>query len=141
MGTITYNKVLKTIINKGLLRNDNAGDQELTIVGKQFFGDDYIGTFPSDKIPKKNGYMIVNLDNSSQGGSHWIALYQKNGKKYVYDSFGRKTKKILPSLKGGSIFDAEYDPEQGIREGNCGARSMSFLYVLDKLGLDVAMTI
>ena len=40
----------------------------------------------TNKMP--NGYYIFNLENSNQGGSHWVAMV-KQGKKYYYcDPYG-----------------------------------------------------
>ena len=46
-----------------------------------------------DQLPNriyKNESMIVNLDNSSGKGTHWICFFKKDNKIYYYDSFGVK---------------------------------------------------
>ena len=55
--------------------------------------DKFIGVFPADKLPKKKtkpeGYYIVNLDNSNQGGSHWVCIECRNtGLNSYFDSYG-----------------------------------------------------
>lgn len=52
----------------------------------------YCGVHPSDQIPVPRHYpcaMVVNLDDSSEPGTHWVAMYMPN-KQHVkyYDSFG-----------------------------------------------------
>lgn len=39
------------------------------------------------KMPFHDGYWIVNLEDSSESGSHWVAVIVKNGKKLYWDSF------------------------------------------------------
>ena len=53
----------------------------------------YKGAHPCDMIPRdlKPPYsLIVNTDNSSKPGEHWIALQVTKDKVYFLDSFGRK---------------------------------------------------
>ena len=133
-----YNAVLKDIIYPILGKKTTWGD-DLTRMGHKLFGKTYAGTFSSDKIPdlgfikkgifkipitvnniKSNSklYTCINLDNSNQPGSHWVALAYDvfTSKIMIYDSFGRDTKKILPSLieKFGdaNIVMSDQDPEQ-----------------------------
>ena len=42
-------------------------DGQLTELGRNIFGDKYLGTFPQDKYPiNKNGFAIVNKDTSKK---------------------------------------------------------------------------
>lgn len=140
-----YNKVLKQI--ESMLGTDGSTyTDQLNKIGKEILGDKYVGTFSSDKIPQltdKHPYAIINLDDSSSPGSHWVAIAQKNNIYYVYDSFGRKSSTILPSLKGGKfkIKDSDRDVEQDILEENCGQRSMSWIVVFDQFGKKLALLI
>ncbi len=155
-----YNAVLKDIIYPILGKKTTWGD-DLTRMGHKLFGKTYAGTFSSDKIPdlgfikkgifkipitvnniKSNSklYTCINLDNSNQPGSHWVALAYDvyTSKIMIYDSFGRDTKKILPSLieKFGdaNIVMSDQDPEQDPKQDDCGARCMAFLYIFDRFG-------
>ena len=129
-----YMKILKEYIG-----NDTTYNDDLERKGKKIFGSRFLGVFSSDKLPtniKSREMYIANLDKSNESGSHWIAVYKKNNKLYVYDSFGRKSKKIIPSIyrkKGASIKikDTQYDAEQHKKEENCGLRSMVALYMFD----------
>ena len=49
-----------------------------------------IGCFSKDQIPliENNKSIIMNLQNSNQPGSHWIALKRVNNTIFVFDSFG-----------------------------------------------------
>ena len=132
------NKIYNDYINilKPYIGNDTTYSDDLERKGKKIFGSRFIGVFASDQLPNiQNGQMyIANLDRSNEPGSHWIGVYGKNGKAYVYDSFGRKSKKIIPSIfsKGSAIKDSEYDAEQMESENNCGLRSIVALYMFDE---------
>ena len=50
----------------------------------------FIGCYSKDQIPliEDNKSIIINLQNSNQPGSHWIALKRVNNTIFVFDSFG-----------------------------------------------------
>ena len=50
----------------------------------------FIGCFSKDQISLIENYksIIMNLQNSNQPGSHWIALKRVNNTIFVFDSFG-----------------------------------------------------
>lgn len=137
-----YKEILKEVEN--ILGSDTTYLSSLTKVAKQFLGDKYKGTFTSDAIPfltDTKPYCILNLDKSTEGGSHWIGLvkYPKQTKYLLYDSFGRKTSDIIPSVLNkfgnGNVIDTDYDKEQIEVEMNCGQRSISFLILTDLFGV------
>jgi len=119
--------------------NMETNTSELTKIGKKMFGGRFRGVYSSDRIPimKNKQYAIINLDDSTQGGSHWVSLIKEGNKSLVYDSFGRKTYKILPELVqsgNGIVLETENDAEQHHVEENCGQRSLAALKVYDKYG-------
>ncbi len=111
---------------------------QLNLAGNTLLGRQYRGAWPSDKIPKlKSGqFAIANLDSSQQAGTHWVALAQSGGQLMVYDSFGRKSKKILPAAyRGGKlVVDTELDVEQGKPQKNCGQRCLAALAIFKMYG-------
>lgn len=132
-----YNHYLKLIQSK--YGNKETSSSELKKIGKRLFKNKFVGVFPSDRIPKmqNNQYAIVNLDSSDQAGSHWVSIAKSNKGIHIYDSFGRKVKKILPSLKqsgNGTIFEPEADVEQSQESENCGQRCLASLCVYDNFG-------
>lgn len=155
-GEELYDLVLNEIIYPLVGKKITFG-RDLTKAGMKLFGKNYMGTFSADEIPdigkgvtegtitsKSPLYLIANLDDSDEPGSHWIAIAFDVEKKkiWVYDSFGRDTNKIIPVLakKFGknNLRMAEDDSEQMISEEDCGARSLAFLYVFDRYGVDIA---
>jgi hypothetical protein len=140
-----YKKFLHNV--ESILGNQTTFSTDLNRVGKSLLKSKFAGVFPADQIPKltkRTPYAIANLDTSDESGSHWIALARKDGKVYFYDSFGRPDKSILPLLGksgNGVVVDTDHDREQGFAETNCGARSMAWLLLFDKYGVNMAMKI
>lgn len=52
----------------------------------------YKGVYPSDQIPilGKKSIIVVNIDDSSKLGSHWVTFYkEKDGELEFFDSYGQ----------------------------------------------------
>lgn len=140
-----YNDILKNHIHR-LLGTKSTFSDVLDRQGRQLLGTKFKGVYASDRIPlltDLHPYAILNLDRTGLPGSHWIAVAKKKDSKelLVYDSFGRSSRKIIPKIfssGNGKIIDTEYDPEQKVNEDDCGARSMTFLVVLNTFGYEKA---
>ena len=135
-----YNNILTHKIIPLVGHGKTTDNFELRKVGKQLFHDKFVGVFSSDSIPKlkKNTYCIANLDPKDKPGSHWVSMVKlNNGRIGIYDSFGRKSKTILPNFKR-LLKDTDLDAEQRIEETNCGQRCCAWLYVYDKYGWGMA---
>jgi hypothetical protein len=133
-----YNILLKKV-EKKIGHNHTTFLGELEDFCKKKFGSKFVGVFPADRIPKiKTGqYIICNLDNSNEPGSHWVSAIKIPDGLIMYDSFGRKTNKILPSILksgNGQIKDTDYDAEQKTEETNCGQRCCSVIWFYDLYG-------
>ena len=47
------------------------------------------GVYSRDNLPKiKDGIYVINLDEYSDIGTHWVALYVQNNNVTYFDSFG-----------------------------------------------------
>lgn len=118
---------------------------DLEKVAKGLIGKEFAGVFAVDtiKFPKGTKYAIFNLDTSDEPGSHWMGLTKGTNKWYVYDSFGRSSKEIAPSLfkKGLKIFDSDRDIEQDIDSQICGPLALSWIFVAQNFGINMAMLI
>lgn len=130
-----YNDTMNKL--EPLISNETTYNDDLNKNGKLLFGNSWRGVHASDKLPNiKNGQMyIANLDKSTEPGSHWVGVYKEDNKLYVYDSFGRESSQILPSIfkKHLQVLDTEHDAEQAKAEDNCGLRSMTALWMLKNL--------
>jgi hypothetical protein len=129
-------------------------DETLDNYGKKVIGQQFGGVFPSDRIPdsmaRGTKYFIVNKDKHNQPGSHWIGVVVYRKRMFFYDSFGRSVPMLVPELRqfqlqhGLSLsvpMRAISAPEQQIREENCGARSMAWLILFNRMGFRVARMI
>lgn len=137
---IIYNSALRYI--EDVMGNGVTSDGQLDSAGKIMFGRKWSGVYSADERPifdidKK--YAIMNLDPRFLPGSHWIGLIKTGNDLLVYDSFGRKSSKIIPSIfRGGqNIIDTEYDSEQNVKEDNCGQRTLIAIFIFDQFGREM----
>ena len=136
-------RIIKIWGNKALY------DNQITDIGQQLLGKKYVGTFPIDRVPLSGSdkYMIANVDGSGLPGSHWVAVFLKGDNIYVYDSFARKSKKLLKPLHDKAkkykknIIDINAKSDQKNHTEICGAISLSFLYIVHKYGIDAGRCI
>ena len=140
-----YNKALDEISKR--IGNKTTFTSDLNMMGKELFGSKFKGVYPSDKIPiltDQQPYAILNLDKSNEPGSHWIAIAKENGKISIYDSFGRDSKDIIPTVHksgNGKVINSDQDVEQKLIETNCGGRSLAWLFIFDNYGSSNALLI
>lgn len=140
-----YKYILKNIV-KTLLGTGTTYSNDLERVGEQMLGRKFGGVYASDvklNLSDNSPYAIINLDKSDEPGSHWIAVAKENEHLYCYDSFGRQTKHIIPSLlkHGLKVITVDKDAEQRVEQNDCGQRSISFLLVFENFGSGVAKLI
>ena len=133
-----YNKYLKQV--ERILGKGETSSYELNKLCSRLFGNRFAGVYACNQIPKLNNIIdmcILNTDPSYMSGEHWVSVIFKDGVIYVYDSFGRKTKKILPSLfkHYKYIKETEDDTEQKKIQSNCGQRCVASLLVYENYGL------
>ena len=110
-----YNEIIKKYPNK------ETTNEQLEELAKKYKIKNFKGVYSYDNIPRiffnknnnKKKTCIVNLDGSTEPGSHWIALYVDKDHKLIYDSFAR-------------LYHDD-KPEQDKRESNCGYRCVAFL--------------
>ena len=110
---------------------------DLDKAGKALFRSKWGGVWASDTLPqklKKPMYYISNTDPSGEVGEHWIGIHRG----FVYDSFGRSAKQLSCHLTGRNLRKTDEEPEQDISEQNCGQRSLAWLLVAKKFGIDIA---
>jgi hypothetical protein len=141
-----YKKIFIKMFSKKALDN-----HQLDEIGNNLFGKKYIGTFAQDKFPvNKIGYSIVNVDTSKRintDKAHWVAIYSTKTKLYVYDSFGRSTKFVLPIIASAAlkanknIIESKRDQEQYGYTEVCGHLCLAWLCVVNDMGILKAITI
>lgn len=87
-------------------------------------------TLPHHHTPKRNECAIVNLDSSTNKGTHWVA-YRKRGNSIEYfDSFGNLKPPIeLVQYLGQNVkIFYNNDCYQKFNTINCGHLCLEFLY-------------
>lgn len=128
-----------------VLGNGITTDSQLNTVGRKLFKSKWLGVHPSDvsartiNIKQRRGhkYFIINVDGSSEPGSHWLGVAWDGSKFHIYDSYARSSKKLIPSFIktiGYDYIDANHTADQRDREDNCGARAMAWLVYAAKYG-------
>jgi len=148
---VLYNKYVRKYKRVYGVKN-TMYDDDLLKLGKKLFGSRFQGVYSVDTVPKMKtgGMAIVNVSKSTSkdGGSHWCSLYKKGKTIYIYDSYGRDSRSLLPSLvkklKGNGMKFADsdrMDKEQSETARNCGIRTLGFLSVIKDLGIKQAMKI
>ena len=94
----------------------------------------------------KKPYSILNTDDSSKKGTHWLSVYQSNKTLYVYDSFAR-TEKLMTGFvnkmkdQGYKIVFVNKGQDQPDTSVNCGLYCLVWLIFVDKYGIRKASQI
>ena len=87
--------------------------------------------YPRDsRIYSDKGF--VNIDNGSQGGTHWTCLIIKDNKSYYFDSFGGSPDKILLKQLTEPIIYHNYKI-QHINSRLCGSYCLYFFYLIERM--------
>jgi len=94
------------------------------------------GVYLRDTLPKralKNECGILNLDDSSGSGTHWVAWFKKDRTKYYFDSFGiQPPLELIAYLKDPILY-----PTEQIQSGDQVICGHLCLYVLKRLSTGV----
>ena len=109
-------------------------------IGRQHFGPRWGGVLARDTLPEP-GHMrvfVVNTDESTGRGVHWISAMDVQGKRYFNDSLGMagaSQRRQLEHLHPNATW-ADLDAEQAKHEKDCGVRSLVALDIGVHCGLD-----
>ena len=111
-------------MKKYKLKNDTMNESELQRVYnyKKYPRDSKI---LSDKA-------FVNIDNGSQGGTHWTCFYIKDNKSYYFDSFGGQPDKFLLNQLLKPIIHHNYKI-QDINSKLCGSYCFYIFYLIERM--------
>ena len=74
---------------------------------KKIYLKNFRGVFLRDTLPKKPNRHecgIMNLDDSSGSGTHWVAWLKRGNDKFYFDSFGLPPPNELDKYLGSDIF-------------------------------------
>ena len=114
----------KDFMKKYFLKNDTMNESQLQRVY------DY-PIYPRDsKIYSDK--VFVNIDNGSQGGTHWTYFIVKDNKSYYFDSFGGQHDKFLLSQLSKPIIYHNYKI-QDMNYQLCGSYCLYFFYLIERM--------
>ena len=120
MKTLTF----KDFMKKYELKNDNMNESQLQRVYNY-------SIYPRDsKIYSDKRF--VNIDNGSQGGTHWTCFYIKDNKSFYFDSFGGQPDKFLLNQLPKPIIYHNYKI-QDINSKLCGSYCLYFFYLIERM--------
>ena len=143
-----YNKNLM-YIDDILNKSGTTNNVELNRLGKELFGELFLGVFSADKFPKyirNNEMFIINNKSSKSKGEHWISFIKSSKNKdrkprlYAYDSFSRDVHKLSHYFQNKRFINANTNRDQAFIESDCGQRAMTYLISFYKHG-DKVMSI
>ena len=75
---------------------------------------------------------FVNIDDGSQGGTHWTCFRVKDNKSYYFDSFGGYPDKFLLKQLPKPIIYHSYKI-QDINSKLCGSYCLYFFYLIERM--------
>ena len=88
------------------------------------------GVFCKDQLKtncRKNGYYILNLENSNQSGSHWCAFLKKDNYFLYFDSFGQPpAKEVIEIIPKNSLYLRNNRIIQDWKSSACGYFCIGF---------------
>ena len=106
------------------LKNDTMNEYQLHKVLNS-------NIYPRDsKIHSDKGF--VNIDNGSQGGSHWTCFIVKDNKLYYFDGFGGQPDKFLLKELPKPIIYHNYNI-QGLNSKLSGSYCLDFFYLIERM--------
>ena len=96
------------MILEDILGSESTSNIDLDHVSNYIFTD-YLGTFPSDKMPKNiknNQCFILNTDSSTSANKygHCVSFIKLNNKLYYYDSYLRSPAELSKFWKDIKLY-------------------------------------
>ena len=137
-----FNKYKRRLIKRLGTRATFA--DELTNIGRELFGGLYTGTYRQQHKPGRKSRQFFIINTATDGpGDHWVAVVKNNKTYYIYDSFARSSKKLIPVFARGKLtIDSDRsDAEQFGDSQICGQLCLSWLCCVRDLGIRNALKI
>ena len=114
----------KSFMKKYNLKNNTMNETEL----QKFYNYDI---YARDSI-KYSDKGFINIDNGSQGGTHWTCFIVKDNNSYYFDSFGGSPDKFLLNQLPKPIIYHNYKI-QDINSQLCGSYCLYFFYLIERM--------
>jgi len=114
---------------KGLvMRNKALTNLEIMNAVKKLEIPRFRGVFVRDNLPLEPKRMecgVLNLDDTSGNGTHWVAWYRDDGENYYFESYGIQPPDELKRYLRSSIF---YKTEQIHPNKKCSAVTCACMF-------------
>ena len=111
-------------MKKNKLKNDTMNESELQKIYNY-------PIYPRDsKINSDKGF--VNIDNGSQGGTHWTCFILNDNKSFYFDSFGGQPDKFILKQLPKPIIYHNYKI-QDINSRLCFSYCLYFFYLIERM--------
>ena len=114
----------KNFMRKYILKNDTMNESQLQRVYN------YTIYLRDSKIYSEKGF--VNIDNGSQGGTHWTCFIVKDNRSYYLDSFGGQPDKFLLNQLPKPIIYHNYKI-QDLNSKLCGSYCLYFFSLIERM--------
>lgn len=128
--------------------SDALDTEQCNRIGKKYLKSRWGGCLPWDKVHlAPNKYYVVNTSSERAGGPgiHWMGLVITNKNAYLWDSYDRSVKRLLPQLirsmrkHGFKLKETDHPMDQiGQTSQTCGHQSLAFLLTVRDVGIERA---
>jgi hypothetical protein len=131
------------------LGKDSLGTHDCNYIGKQYLSNSWGGCLPWNKVHlQPNRYYVINTSSSGHPGIHWLGLVTQGKHAYLWDSYNRSVKRLVPRLvhsfmKHGyklGITDHPMD-QKGTSSHVCGQDSLAWLLTVKDIGIERASVV
>ena len=114
---MSYNEIPNILVASVDLPNKPHSNLEIIDAAKKLSLYGFSGAFLREILPKNaklNEFGILNLDSSSDDGTHWV-MWFKNGKdKFYFDSYGMQpSSELIAYLKSPIFYNRERVQQNG----------------------------
>lgn len=121
-------------------------DDVLQALGRAAFGGQWGGCVPWDRVRlEADRFYVVNSASHTGRGVHWLALHTTKKGAYLWDSYSRAVRRVVPRLvrkleaHGYRLEGTEHHPDQVGRTSEvCGQESLAWLLTVRDLGIGAA---
>lgn len=122
---------------------DGLETHDCNKIGRDYLGNLWGGCFPWNKVPlKPNKYYVINTSSSGHPGIHWMGLVTRGKHAYLWDSYNRSVKRLVPHLvksfmKHGFKLETTNHPMDQIGSSSsvCGQESLAWLMTVKDIGI------
>ena len=123
-------------------------------IDKRITAPGFLGTFPYDKIPKKQASdtfsLVINTESSQEPGEHWLVLLYKKPFFYFFDSYGRSfhdqtfSRQFTRTLKnyiGNARYRFNRKMLQQLTSNACGDYCVYFIMEMSKKSFENTLSV